>query len=1062
MFSLDWLQENYSDAEVCVRLNSAVEPERAWKLTAYLEYIAALGSQLTGKALPPGSFRRVSGLSRSGPSSTPPHGSPSTSSPHLESSLGASSPSKTNGPIYCRKDVICPPQWVNMFGVDGPLPSHLVEGGYGDTMPQKDTLSTTIRINIDPTEYWSPGTRAPSASIAHSLMVHGANEHAMTKFYCTASGDREAAGALWQRRLGITIENDIKYVHIPLYELLGYGVPIYKCEQRPGDLVIFPSCSIVEYTNHGGETIKASWTRMMSETVLAGTEYMLPIYRDLKKTDPMKLKLLALASIRSFIGEAEDYVTRCSNGASFETIPQTFVDSMLVAHQAFSIVLWNDTIDMSSIVEERQVRDPVLELRAGQPAQRTCHGCRTLIFNRAFACTLCAEVGHPPIDVCVDCMAEGDVCKHRNTVLYEVVPMAEYEALLTRSRKALMAIASFRQNHIPPLAMEGQITNIRSIYQTRISAATVAYNQVALAHCETKSTCHQCKLARPKHKIAYCNKEIPQKTGPDGKPQKVTKCQKKYCLQCLWNRYNCQLVDCLKTKNWECLFCQTRCNCSACLRKKPQQEESAAIDSPPKKSKSLFKPSVGSQQAQTFIWSNNTNKKKKEAAAVATNTVIATTSSPVSFAGPERPFPLTPITINIPSPKMTMVDPFKPTVAPLSKLRASSGSIGYGSHSPSHQKQMHVITGSPSSMYDGYQGNSSPRNIVQQRIMSPFPYEANELHSSAEHHRGTPPSGDNYCGAGSPSSTFHLFNNMSMNSPRSPYDRYGSYLPMSPFGTPPGSNIPYNTPPQQQMFSPDRHPLSFSDTTATPPPPPPKKNQRKRRSDELQATKKDGGSSTKLKSSRKDSTPQSILGLSSASLMGPVENLRTNNEDHLEIITNQISSIFQGTKHVVATEKRDKIITLLRSTLTKDQPATPAPPPYDMKRPPTKMFSGAIVWARLGLNSHYFPARVCMPEEIPMTTKQMTNNVYVCFFGDALFEWVESKNIIPFETGTEVYYVSVDGGKALTEALEYKKNRDIHLAAASEARSPTPPYKLSLQPHRWILIKLENNIQHKP
>jgi len=149
---------------------------------------------------------------------------------------------------------------------------------------------------------------------------------------------------------------------------------------------------------------------------------------------------------------------------------------------------------------------------------------------------------------------EGLRCDHlRDYRLCEVFPQVKCRALV---EKAVSLFDKIEGDGLGEMIVGSVNTGL-------LSYASVAHALVSMAAEDQRATCHQCKLAKPRFKVVLCtnSRSMTSKNKPRA-------CCKKYCFSCLWNRYYIKQGDCLRQRNWCCPFCENRCNCSACLRKK--------------------------------------------------------------------------------------------------------------------------------------------------------------------------------------------------------------------------------------------------------------------------------------------------------------------------------------------------------------------------------------------------------------------------------------------------------------------------------------------------------------
>lgn len=66
---------------------------------------------------------------------------------------------------------------------------------------------------------------------------------------------------------------------VSIEELRTAPFPVYIAEQKLGDLVLVPPRSCHQVVNHGGLTVKVSWSRMTVKGVAIAIRHELPTYR---------------------------------------------------------------------------------------------------------------------------------------------------------------------------------------------------------------------------------------------------------------------------------------------------------------------------------------------------------------------------------------------------------------------------------------------------------------------------------------------------------------------------------------------------------------------------------------------------------------------------------------------------------------------------------------------------------------------------------------------------------------------------------------------------------------
>lgn len=215
---------------------------------------------------------------------------------------------------------------------------------------------------------------------------------------------------------------------------------------------------------------------------------------------------------------------------------------------------WVDLFELQKMRNQTEVHAETLLADASRPIQLCAH-CRTQIFNRSYMCLECSDSAKV-VHYCLDCVADNRRCDHLKSFrMVQIIPIGMCKQLLQRTIQVY--------NRLVPRGSGEALAGIPSSADDPVSPATIAFNTVELAKEDQRATCHQCKLAKPRHRMAYCTNQASE--SPRRKPRP---CSKKFCASCLWNRYMIRQSECLKKKNWSCPFCTSDCNCSACLRKR--------------------------------------------------------------------------------------------------------------------------------------------------------------------------------------------------------------------------------------------------------------------------------------------------------------------------------------------------------------------------------------------------------------------------------------------------------------------------------------------------------------
>lgn len=206
-----------------------------------------------------------------------------------------------------------------------------------------------------------------------------------------------------------------------------------------------------------------------------------------------------------------------------------------------------------------------------------CSLCKAYILSYFFVCQICGLTqGETPALYCPSCVCEGFHCSHTESfLLYKTRWDTDYlEGILERVKEQFPEI--YAQTQKPT--------------ENVLSYMSIAYTMTNGAKSGIHATCHQCKLSKTLDKIAFCtflHQDLKRKKNATDNPTNSTtpttttttttstevpvvmkSCTKKYCGSCLWNRYMIRISDCMRYRSWKCPFCENKCNCSACLKRK--------------------------------------------------------------------------------------------------------------------------------------------------------------------------------------------------------------------------------------------------------------------------------------------------------------------------------------------------------------------------------------------------------------------------------------------------------------------------------------------------------------
>jgi hypothetical protein len=113
------------------------------------------------------------------------------------------------------------------------------------------------------------------ASSGQNIMCY--TEDSGSSFWFITPSSAAAAATDYLHSLEQELDHET-YV-ISVEELARAPFKVYIAEQKLGDMVLVPPRSCHQVINHGGITIKTSWSRMTIDGLAAAIHHELPIYR---------------------------------------------------------------------------------------------------------------------------------------------------------------------------------------------------------------------------------------------------------------------------------------------------------------------------------------------------------------------------------------------------------------------------------------------------------------------------------------------------------------------------------------------------------------------------------------------------------------------------------------------------------------------------------------------------------------------------------------------------------------------------------------------------------------
>ncbi|GJE95153.1 hypothetical protein PsYK624_113340 [Phanerochaete sordida] len=197
----------------------------------------------------------------------------------------------TDDVLLYGKDAPCPQKWRDWVTKSDILPSVLRPSGPTDLL-QNLTESESVEslmcyLGIGDT--FTPCHKDLCASSGQNIMCH-TEDGGSSFWFMTASSDAPAAAEYFQTKIGQELDWEAHVVTVE--EFADAPFPVYVAEQKLGDLVLVPPRSCHQVVNHGGLTVKTSWSRMTLRGLKIALHHELPIYRRVCRLEQYRVKYI--------------------------------------------------------------------------------------------------------------------------------------------------------------------------------------------------------------------------------------------------------------------------------------------------------------------------------------------------------------------------------------------------------------------------------------------------------------------------------------------------------------------------------------------------------------------------------------------------------------------------------------------------------------------------------------------------------------------------------------------------------------------------------------------------
>ncbi|KAL4916303.1 hypothetical protein BDW62DRAFT_186493 [Aspergillus aurantiobrunneus] len=349
------------------------------------------------------------------------------------------------------KDLHCPREWVKAF--ENFLPFALRHLGSLDlfrVLP-KEIAPEVLMAYVGTRKSFSGFHRCFSATIALNLLIESEGDGPGSICFGTDRYSQERYDA-FMNELGKSPHTD--WANVPINKLRSADFPIYVTDQKPGDLLIFPTATAHQIWNVSPMVTKVVWNIMHATSVASFFDYVQPIYQKQCHADTGRVPLVPMYALQS--------------GACGKEEETLLLD-----------------VFQQQVDEEDTGRESLLPIKAvdTQGAVVECNFCGLTIWNRHLHCEKCGD-----FDLCLTCFVSGRSCKHVADYTWaEMLPREQLQDTILAARSRIgVEISQMRRPSVGS------------------SLGAVAVAAMGARQQLTERLCHLCRDSHPSWKGTIC------------------------------------------------------------------------------------------------------------------------------------------------------------------------------------------------------------------------------------------------------------------------------------------------------------------------------------------------------------------------------------------------------------------------------------------------------------------------------------------------------------------------------------------------------------------------------
>ncbi|KAI9928999.1 hypothetical protein MW887_001392 [Aspergillus wentii] len=343
------------------------------------------------------------------------------------------------------KDLNCPHAWVKALEVA--LPSCLRQLGSFDLFR---VLPKDIASEM---EHGSSGFhRCFSGTVALNLLIE--SEGSDIGSICFGTDQKsQAKYDIFMEELGKSPHTD--WTNVSIAQLRYADFPIYVANQKPGDLVVFPSATSHQIWNISSMVTKMVWNIMHTSSLTSFFDYVQPVYQRQCHSDTGRVPLIPLYALESGVYTKDEL-------PCILQMFQRLVDDEDTGSEISAPI---KTVDTQGAVVE-------------------CNFCGITIWNRHMHCEKCGD-----FDLCLTCFVSGRSCKH----------VIDYTCTEIVSRERCLEIIKTARSDSGSSSRSRESLRQKSLGALAIAAADARRQS-------TERLCHLCRDSHAVWKGVTCSK----------------------------------------------------------------------------------------------------------------------------------------------------------------------------------------------------------------------------------------------------------------------------------------------------------------------------------------------------------------------------------------------------------------------------------------------------------------------------------------------------------------------------------------------------------------------------